>query len=108
MGFKNTQVFLFDNNFIDYDAPAVKLFRQKFISNYHNDPLPVSYMVFDIIIGLGKKDKKSNQKLKFTELNSTLPNYHFVESGSGSGFENSSISVLQFNDYKLEKINSGK
>ncbi|MBL0072623.1 MAG: hypothetical protein IPP34_12820 [Bacteroidetes bacterium] len=58
MGFKNTQVFLFDNNFIDYDAPAVKLFRQKFISNYHNDPLPVSYMVFDIIIGLGKKIRK--------------------------------------------------
>ncbi|MBL7914726.1 MAG: ABC transporter substrate-binding protein [Bacteroidia bacterium] len=108
MGFKNTQVFLFDYNFIDYDAPAVKLFRQKFISTYHNDPLPVSYTVFDIILGVGKKDKKSNQKLKFSELNTTLPNYHFTETGSGSGYENSSISVLQFNDYKLEKINSGK
>jgi len=107
MSLKNIEVFIFDNNFISFDTPAHSDFRKKFISKYSNDPMNSAYNGFDLVFYLGNayenKEKNFEGLLKkaFSKENT---GYSFEGSGN-NGLENTSISVLRFNDYKLERIN---
>jgi len=104
---RNIEVFIFDNNFISFDTPAHSDFRKKFISKYSNDPMNSAYNGFDLVFYLGNayenKEKNFEGLLKkaFSKENT---GYSFEGSGN-NGLENTSISVLRFNDYKLERIN---
>ncbi len=107
MSFENIEVFVFENNFIETEALPHSDFRKAFISKNSNDPLYTAYNGFDLIYYFGKayenKEKNFEAVLKkaFSKGNT---GYSFEGSG-GNGLENKSISVLRFNDYKLEKVN---
>jgi len=107
MSFKNIKVTIFENNFIDYSDEKVKAFRKKFISTYHTDPLPSAYNGFDWVLALGKspsrKDKSLNDIIK--EIFPVNGMYRFREKSPGGGLENKSISVLEFREHQLHKLN---
>lgn len=108
MNFKNLQVFLFDNNFVDYDHPMVKAFRQRFMGTYYTDPLASGYNGFDLVYRIasayvpGENNFTSVVSKAFSGMH---PFYDFDRPVPGNGVENKYISVLRFNDYKLERIN---
>ena len=107
MSLKNVQVYLFDNNFIDTEDSEHLDFRKKFISRFSNDPMTSGYDGFEITYNLGKSfEKKDQDFIKWIDksFSKTKSNFLFNEF-SGGGMENKSISVLRFNDYKLEKVN---
>jgi hypothetical protein len=107
MSFKNIKVSIFENNFIDYSDEKVKAFRKKFLSVYHTDPLPAAYNGFDWVFTLGKspskKDKSLNDLIK--EIFPANDMYRFIEHSPGGGLENKSISVLEFREHQLHKLN---
>lgn len=107
MSLKNIEVYIFDNNFISPDTPERADFRKTFISKYSNDPLNTAYNGFDLIFHLGSVYENKNKNLEVL-LKKAFPDdkigYSF-EGSANNGFENRSISVLRFFDYKLEKVN---
>lgn len=108
MNFKNLQVFLFDNNFIDYDHPSVRAFRKYFMGAYYTDPMASGYNGFDLVYRIGGAYIPGENN--FTNVVSKAfsgihPFYDFDRPVPGSGAENKYISVLRFSDYKLERIN---
>lgn len=106
MSFNNLRVHVFDNNFINYDDPQRLNFRRIFIKKYFDDPNPSGYHGFDLTyrfgIQLTGKDADIIDLMNKT-FNKVGSSFKF-EAAPGGGFENKSISVLRFTDYKLEKL----
>jgi len=107
MNFKNLQVHLFDNNYIDVDQPEKSVFRKAFIGRFQTDPLPTAYNGFDLFYHLGTSQKVIHPdlfNLMQTSFAGCPRTYNFTNTNSGA-IENKSISVLQISDYKLERLN---
>jgi len=105
---KNVQVNIFDNNFIDYDDVERASFRKHFISRYYTDPLPSAFNGFDLVYGVGQTSgsvKLNVNRVMEKSFEKSAHGYNFKEY-NGGGMENKHISILRFNDYKLEIVPS--
>lgn len=106
ISFKNLRIHVFDNNFINYDDPQRQNFRSVFIKKYFDDPNPSAFNGFDLTYQIGRhySGKESDLiNLMNKAFNNIGPAFKF-EAVPGGGFENKSISVLRYTDYKLEKL----
>jgi hypothetical protein len=106
ISFKNLRVHVFDNNYINYDDIQRQNFRKLFIKTYFDDPNPSAYNAFDLTFHLGQSYTGKEKDL-IDWMNKAFPKkdifFKFDAVPSG-GYENKSISVLRYTDYKFEKL----
>ncbi len=108
MSFKNIQVNIFDNNFIDYENPERLTLRKKFLDRYYTDPLPSGYNGFDLVFGIGSTTARERSSLREMIQAAFAGNrewFDFKQYENG-GMENRKISVLRYVDYKLKPVSN--
>ncbi len=97
------------NNFVDYDNAQSKQFIKNYREKYKTEPENYSYQGFDITYyflaalqnnGSGFLNALSNNKQQCM-----MTNFSFAQFPPDSGFENKSVYILKYNDYKLVKAN---
>lgn len=106
MSYQNLRIHVFDNTHIDYDNPVVANLRNQFIRNYYHDPLPMAFHGYDLMLTFGKTMTGTTVNLEqwISSTNSTI-NGMPLFTGVGEGmFENRSITVLRFSDYRLVPV----
>ncbi|MCF8232135.1 MAG: LysM peptidoglycan-binding domain-containing protein [Bacteroidales bacterium] len=109
----NLDVHLFDDEYIDYDAPNVKWFLHNFRERYHTEPLPerFAFVGFDVMYYFGtamlKYGEEFSNCLKFHQSNTLETFMEFRKNGSGS-YENVYSMPLRYYNYKLMKLDKGE
>ncbi|MCT4580738.1 MAG: LysM peptidoglycan-binding domain-containing protein [Flavobacteriales bacterium] len=95
--------------FLDFKSPESIAFIQKYRAKYGTDPDKFSFIGFDAaftnIKGLflyGTEYAKYYDQLKTKGYYNTS-DYHSAE--EGSGFENKNVSIIEYNNYHLRKVN---
>ena len=95
-------------NEIDFDNKEVKKFIKKFRNNYFVDPSNYAFKGFDVgyyylsaLKNFGKNFENELPNFEHKGLQTTFTMTRLV---IGSGFENQSVSVLKYHNYKLMKV----
>jgi hypothetical protein len=105
----NLNLVLFSPDYVDYSSRDIMRFIDKYREEFKGEPLRENYSFdgFDItyffltaLKTYGKDFEKCIQDLK---INGLIRNYHFIRKGSG-GFENNSVNIYQYVDYKRIKV----
>ncbi|MFM7016201.1 MAG: hypothetical protein ACKOX3_07740 [Bacteroidota bacterium] len=108
LSFTELRTTIFNGYFIDYNLPTVKDFRQDYIDEYHVDPIPNSFIGFDLTnylfqqmdsIGLDKIPSKENAQTVSGQ------SFQFERSLSGGCVENKFFNVLRYDRDRLTKLN---
>jgi ABC-type branched-subunit amino acid transport system substrate-binding protein len=96
-------------SFIDYNSQRVKDFVKNYRAEYGTEPNKYAFIGFDVAIyhgvamtNFGKNFTPYYEQVKIPLLQS---NYVLKRSDMNSGFENQSVFILKYEDYKLLKIN---
>ena len=91
-----------------YTNEKVRLFRKQFIEKYHTDPLFAAYVGSDIHQWITTNFTAFGNELeKYTSTTTlTAPGegFKFERSCEKCGFENQYISILQFKEGTLKKV----
>ena len=102
------QTTIFNGVHIDVDHPSAKNFRKAFIDLNHADAQQQAYQAYDLLTyfvtnyaELGKNYSGYKSKLVF-EL--PAKGLRFNPVCNGCGYENSSLNILRYWDYKLSRV----
>ena len=105
----NLDVHVFDDEYINYEAPNVEWFLENFRERYHIEPLPdrFAFAGFDVVYYFGSALLKFGEDfgncLKYHQSNTLETFMEFRENDSGS-FENVHSMALRYYNYKLMKL----
>lgn len=99
---------IFSPLYIDSEQPRAKKFRKAFVDQYHADPLPQAYQAFDLVYYLmvnyaGSGDKYSDYK-EVVSFELPEKGMKFKQVCNGCGYENSTLNILQYGNFKLSRI----
>ena len=95
---------------VDFDDPKTKYgFVQPFRNAYHTDPDRYAMMGFDIayffLAGYNEYGKNFINELEKYDVEMINTRFRFKQVAEGSGFLNTSVYILEYQDYKLNKRN---
>ncbi|MCF8308994.1 MAG: hypothetical protein K9I68_08305, partial [Bacteroidales bacterium] len=105
----NLDVHVFDDEYINYEAPNVEWFLENFRERYHIEPLPdrFAFAGFDVVYYFGSALLKFGEDfsncLKYHQSNTLETFMKFRKNDSGS-FENVHSMPLRYYNYKLMKL----
>ncbi len=106
---KKLNTHIFNGIYIDYSNINVLNFRQKFITNYHADPMAPAFQAYDLITYLTSNFEKVgydfNRYVSKATIEAPVGGFRFERVGANSGWENRNLSVLKYADYKYTRIN---
>jgi ABC-type branched-subunit amino acid transport system substrate-binding protein len=92
-------------HFIDYGDEATKDFIRSFRERYKTEPDPYAFQGYDIawffLSGLSEYGKGFIHCLNTLDYSTMHTHYSFEQSTTGGGFENSTVNVFLYQDYKL-------
>ncbi len=96
-------------NFLDYTDPSTKKIATNYLEEFKTDPTQQVFSGFDVgyfyLRGLDMYGNKLQKKLPELQQNGTQFNFHFIQSASGCGFENSGIGIFKFENFSYKKLN---
>lgn len=102
----NLEIYLFTTTYINTEDTRLASFRKKYITHYKTDPFFNAYQGAELTDYFTKLFNKYDKKfLEQTANETTGSSFKFLNSNPKNGFENTTISVLKYADYKLMKIN---
>ena len=102
----NLEVYIFTGSFLDYDDSKIKSFRKIFIEQYNIDPLFNAYQGFALTGYFSKLFTEYDKNfMDYVSDDMMLSPFKFAREEKGHGYENASISVLKYGDYRLMKVN---
>lgn len=98
------------NNYIDFDDAATKNFIRKYREAYKLEPQKYGYSGFDVsyffISSLQKYGSGFLNNIKGYHYKGIATDANYIQSATTkSGFENKSVVVLKYENYKLVKVN---
>jgi hypothetical protein len=100
---------IFNTTFLDFESAKLKSYRKNFIDIYHADPLLQAYQSNDIVNFIVSNIHNHNSRFdKYkSEPNflNTKRGFDFEKKCSSCGFENRSLNILKYSNYKLVKVN---
>lgn len=99
------QTLIFSTNYVDYTNEELNNFRKSFIIKYATDPLYQAYQGFFLMKGLIKIKNLNKVWGDSININSYFEKelFHFNWLTPFEGYENSKMSILKFDNYKLVK-----
>lgn len=99
---------IFNALYIDAENARLQSFRKAFIDLNHVDPLPVAYQAYDLVRYFAMnyneygKDAGIYKTVDALELPKAGLNFHSV--CDECGYENKSLNILRYADYKLVRV----
>jgi hypothetical protein len=106
---KKLNTHIFNGIYLDYTNVNVLNFRQKFITNYHNDPMAPAFQAFDLITHLTSNYEKFgydfDKYIAKPTIEAPVGGFRFERVGANGGWENRNLSILKYADYKYIRIN---
>ena len=107
--FQNLNLHLPVDLFVDYTKTEVKKFLLKFRERYLAEPDKYSYLGYDVTMYylqmLNKFGKTFYQKPETIHATGLQSNFDFKKVGTEGGLENQNTFILNYNDYRLVKVN---
>lgn len=102
------KVHLVVSEFVDHNNPDVIAFEKKFADTYNLIPEKFSYLGYDVGMYYLKllHEYGANFEVMFLGYQDQLlsRNFEFFKTGIESGYENHSVFLIHYKDYKLQKI----
>lgn len=106
---KKLNTHIFNGIYIDYTNGNVLNFRQKFISNYHADPMAPAFQAYDLITHLTSNFERSGYDfisyVSKPTIAAPVGGFRFERISENGGWENRNLSILKYADYKYIRIN---
>lgn len=103
----NFNVHITASKYLDFQSDETLDFISKFRKKHGNDPGVHSYMGFDVMMqhlaGLLNYGSGFASRLNNIQLDHLHINFKFAPVGEGSGYENQSVYILAYENYKLVK-----
>lgn len=97
------------NSFVDYDNEATKKFIKQYREKYKTDPGTYAYYGFDIsyfyLSALKKTGHKFQKSLPSLNNKGIQTSFSFFKVADDSGYENKSVFITGYENYKLIKVN---
>ena len=87
---------------IDYEEYKTLEFIDTYRTNFEMEPDKLSFIAFDMVMSIFNKVYPS--KLETEEYDGLYNNVNFEKIGPNSGFENKSIKIFRYNNYKVHQI----
>ncbi|MCG3164896.1 MAG: hypothetical protein POELPBGB_00655 [Bacteroidia bacterium] len=107
--FQNLNLHLPAELFVDFSRPEVKSFLLKFREKYLAEPGKYSYLGYDVTMYylqmLSKFGKTFYQRPETIHATGLQSNFDFKKTGASGGLENQHTFILNYNDYRLVKVN---
>lgn len=107
--FQNLNLHLPVDLFVDYSRPEVKNFLKKFREKYLAEPDKFSYLGYDVTMYylqmLNKFGKTFYQRPETIHATGLQSSFDFKKVGTEGGLENQNTFILNYNDYRLVKVN---
>ncbi|MBR9832101.1 LysM peptidoglycan-binding domain-containing protein [bacterium] len=96
------------SEFVDPEAQEVKVFKEQFFNRNKHLPSKFSYLGYDVgYFYLSLLNQFGvNYEVMFMGYNKEMlmMNFNFFKTGIESGYENHSVFLLKYEDYKLKKV----
>jgi hypothetical protein len=96
------------STFTDYNLPEVERFNYYFRQQYATEPAEYAFSGFDVtyffLYSLFHFDTHFSKCLENLEMNIFQSTYRFKRLGETDNFENTYWNILQYNQFRLEKI----
>ncbi|MBI2280175.1 MAG: LysM peptidoglycan-binding domain-containing protein [Bacteroidetes bacterium] len=103
--FQTLNVHLTVNNFVDFENPTTKQLTEKYYNKFETYPSTNSFLGYDVVsyfmLNLIKTGNAYQPNLS-SKLVST--DFNFFKTGIESGYENTSIRLLKFDNYTLRMV----
>lgn len=107
--FQNLNLHLPVDLFVDYSKPEVKNFLKQFRDKYLAEPDKYSYLGYDVTMYylqmINKFGKAFYQKPETIHATGLQSSFDFKKVGTEGGLENQNTFILNYNDYRLVKVN---
>lgn len=107
--FQNLNLHLPVDLFVDYTRPEVKNFLARFREKYLAEPDKYSYLGYDVTMYylqmLNKFGKTFYQRPETIHATGLQSSFDFKMVGAEGGLENQNTFILNYNDYRLVKVN---
>lgn len=107
--FQNLNLHLPVDLFVDYSRQEVKNFLAKFRDKYLAEPDKYSYLGYDVTMYylqmLNKFGKTFYQRPETIHATGLQSSFDFKKVGTEGGLENQNTFILNYNDYRLVKVN---
>ncbi len=95
--------------YIDYSLEGVRKIAAKYKDKYYTDPAEFYFEGYDIALYYLKTLKKEGpmffQNLDKLSAKGLVMNFSFFRPSGTTGYDNKSIQVIRYRDYKFQKIN---
>jgi hypothetical protein len=92
---------------IDYSLPRIKNYLKRFRENYHSDPNKLAFVGFDVgyyfLQCAEQYGPACITKLPDIEDEMLTTRFDFIMVGAESGYENSAVYIVEFEDYELKR-----
>lgn len=96
------------NSFIDYESQRIKNIIQSYRAEYKGEPDSYFFQGFDIayyyLVSLKQYGVNFQSQLSQHPFNGVQSSFKFKESAPGSGYENQSVYIIKYQDYKLHRV----
>lgn len=94
--------------YVNYDSPVVKRFIGQYRDKFRTDPDRYAFQAFDVTYYFLKRLKQDGRN--FSEVSTPQEagfqtSFNFFKTAVESGYENKFIHVLEYRNYRLEKLN---
>ena len=106
--FENLHVSIPTDAFVDYENEYTKLFNKEFYNRFKVFPENFSFLGFDVTFYflklLNEEGTRFESKLEGRNEKYFNRNFNFFKTGIESGFENSTLRLLEYRSFELKEI----